>query len=162
MHDLPAADLAAVLRAAFEGVFELRASEVTTLDERAAAVSSALVAITGAWSGAVIVDVPRGFAAELAARRFRVELARIGDGHIAEALADLANRIGGDLEALLGPPCRSSLPTSLEHRDPEAALPGTAIVRDLCFAVDLPAGSGRFRVLVAERDAAVAPRLEAA
>ncbi len=63
---------------------------------------------------------------------------------------------------LLGPPCRSSLPTRLEHRDPHAALPGTAIVRDLCFEVDLLACPGRFRVLVAEREASGAAGREAA
>lgn len=162
MLDLPEADLVTVVRTAFEGVFALPVAEASPTGARSPAVSSTLVAITGAWSGAVIVDVPPAFAALLAGRRFGLDPVRVGDGHIAEALAELAIRIGADLETRLDPRCRCSLPTTLEHRDPDAAPPGTAIVRDLCFEVELPTGSARLRVLVAERDAPLAAAREAA
>lgn len=151
MLDVSSPDLVAIVRTVFEAVFELEASAAPQADAPQAAVASSLVAITGTWNGAVLVDCPHALATDLAAMMFALDVAAIDPDHIDDTLAELANMIGGNLKALLEPPCRLSLPTNLEHREVEALPPGTVIVRDLSFDVAPPGGPGRLRVLVVER-----------
>lgn len=110
-------------------------------------VSSSLVGISGQWDGAVIVDCSPALAGELAGLMFGLGPDEVARDQIEDALGELANMIGGNLKALLPPPCSLSLPTVVEGRDYRVRVPGATVVRDLRFA--LP--KGEMRVLVAER-----------
>lgn len=71
---------------------------------------TAWVRISGGWDGAIALHCPPELARMAAVSMFRVEPdgATLEDGR--EALAELINIVGGNLKALLPPPCQSSLP----------------------------------------------------
>lgn len=71
---------------------------------------TAWVRISGGWDGAVALNCPPELARMAAVSMFSVEPdgATLQDAR--EALAELINIVGGNLKALLPPPCQSSLP----------------------------------------------------
>ncbi|MBC8069835.1 MAG: chemotaxis protein CheX [Deltaproteobacteria bacterium] len=109
--------------------------------------SSSLVGIAGQWDGAVIVACSPATATELASIMFDVPASEVSTENLEDTLGELANMVGGNVKALLPPPCLLSLPTVVEGRDYRVRVPGATIVRDLNFGVL----GGRLRVLVAER-----------
>lgn len=150
MLEVSSEDIASIVRTVFEATFEQYAADAEPPEGAQTSVSSSLVGIAGKWDGAVIVDCAPGVAASLASIMFGVPLAEVDRDHIEDTLGELANMIGGNLKALLAPPCVLSLPTVVEGRDYRVRVPGASIVRDLHFEVP----DGRLRVLVAERGAA--------
>lgn len=150
MLDVSPEEIASIVRSVFEATFELHAESALLDLSTAGSVSSSLVGIAGNWDGAVIVDCSPAVAAELASIMFGLAPGEVQRDHIEDTLGELANMIGGNLKALLAPPCTLSLPTVVEGRDYRVRVPGASIVRDLHFK--LP--GGRLRVIVAERGAA--------
>lgn len=150
MLDVSPQEIASIVRSVFEATFEIHAESALVDLSSSGSVSSSLVGIAGNWDGAVIVDCSPGVAADLASIMFGLAPAEVQRDHIEDTLGELANMIGGNLKALLVPPCTLSLPTVVEGRDYRVRVPGASIVRDLHFR--LP--GGRLRVIVAERGVA--------
>ena len=71
----------------------------------------ASVAINGEWNGQVSVVCSRPLARRAAASMFGMTSDQVGTEHIEDALAELANIIGGNVKALLPCPSQLSLPT---------------------------------------------------
>ncbi|MBX7078322.1 MAG: chemotaxis protein CheX [Nannocystaceae bacterium] len=146
MLDVSSEDIASIVRMVFETVFAMPASD-TEPGKLPTSVASSLIGIAGKWDGAVILDCSPGVARELATIMFGVPEAEVDRSHIEDTMGELANMIGGNLKALLAPPCTLSLPTVVEGHDYRVRVPGATVVRDLSF--ELPRGF--LRVLVAER-----------
>lgn len=88
---------------------------------------SAVVHITGAVDGAVVLHVTEPFARVTAARMFGIdpEAATLTD--LQDALGELCNVVGGNFKSLLPEPCRLSLPTVVEGVDYSFRIPGSAM-----------------------------------
>ncbi len=147
MLDVSSEDIASIVHAVFQANFELWAEQTAPPGDAPQSISSSLVGIAGNWDGAVIVGCTPAVATGLAATMFGLRRDEVQRDHIEDTLGELANMIGGNLKALLAPPCTLSLPTVVEGRDYRVRVPGAAIVRDLHFDI----AGGHVRVLVAER-----------
>ena len=71
---------------------------------------SALVSVTGAWQGHVVVSCSHPASRLAAGELLGVEVDDVTDADIADALGELANIIGGNVKSLLPEPCGLSLP----------------------------------------------------
>lgn len=146
MLEVSSEDIASIVGSVCESTFGVDATAIET-EANEGPVSSALVGITGEWDGAVLVDCTPELARVLAGTMFGIAADDVGRDQVEDTLGELANMIGGNLKALLPPPCSLSLPTVVEGRHYRVRVPGATTVRNLRFA--LPAGE--LRVIVAER-----------
>ena len=91
------------------------------------------VQITGAWDGAVMVEVPEVLARHVAATMFGMEDEELGDDEVRDALGEMANMIGGNVKGMLVGDSSLSLPTVAEGRDYRVSVPGGGVVRELTY-----------------------------
>lgn len=91
----------------------LRSELVPTDSERLPAQEdlTASVDITGSWHGSVVASCNEQLARELAAVLLRSEPAQLRPEHVRDALAEIANMLGGSIKALFPAPCKLSLPS---------------------------------------------------
>lgn len=68
------------------------------------------VQITGAWRGMVTLSCPGELARKAAQIMFHLEPGEVSAEEVQDAIGELANMIGGNLKALMPPPCELSLP----------------------------------------------------
>ncbi len=87
------------------------------------------VHITGTWDGAVTLDCPEPLARRAAGIMFGLEPEAASEDEVRDALGELANMIGGNVKALLPPPCQLSLPTVMAGLDFTLSVPGSELVR---------------------------------
>ncbi len=73
------------------------------------------VRIKGAWQGEVRLQCSAELARRAAVVMFRVELEKVAPAQVQDAVGELTNMTGGNLKALLPPPCQISLPTVTEE-----------------------------------------------
>lgn len=107
------------------------------------------VHITGAWRGTVVLVLPRAVALNAAAGMFAAPADEMTPLHVHDAVGELGNMIGGNLKALLPPPCFLSLPSVTHGRDVE-----TNIIGGRCLAKEsFETGDGVFLVAVMEHAA---------
>lgn len=107
----------------------------------------ACVQITGAWQGTIVVETSPLFARRAAAAVFDLELDRVAPEDVHDALAELANMIGGNIKTLLPGPSALSLPSVTEGRDFLLRLPGTQLVQQ----ADLRCGDETVRILICRK-----------
>lgn len=107
------------------------------------------IQITGAWEGAVTLDIPWALSRQAAAIMFQagpddeVPLDQVQD-----AVGELTNMIGGNLKALLPGPCYLTLPAVADGTDYALRVLGSKVVSQATFVCqDQP-----FVVTVIERD----------
>lgn len=95
-----------------------------------------VINITGAWAGAVVLQVPEPVARRAAAVMFELDadLASLED--MQDAVGELANMTGGNVKALLDGQCALSLPAVVEGRDYSIRVPGSEPVTRVSFDVD--------------------------
>jgi len=84
--------------------------------------------ITGAWEGVVLLQVDYTLAQRLAAAMFAMETAEVGDAEIIDAIAELANIIGGNVKALVPQPSALSLASTLQGPPSEQFFPQVVTV----------------------------------
>ncbi|MCZ7527730.1 MAG: chemotaxis protein CheX [Acidimicrobiia bacterium] len=89
--------------------------------------------ITGAWEGAVMLDLPEPLARDAAAAMFGMEPDELGDDEVLDALGELANMIGGNVKGMLDADCKLSLPTVAEGKDFRVCVPGSGVQTALVF-----------------------------
>lgn len=75
------------------------------------------IQITGAWEGAVLLDCPLPLARQAASLLFDVPHAEVTPEQISDTLGELTNMTGGNLKALLPPPCFLCLPAVANGSD---------------------------------------------
>lgn len=86
------------------------------------------VVISGAWEGAVTVEVSAALARRAAAVMFDVEEADLDDEEVRDALGELTNMTGGNIKTLVGGMSRLSIPAVTEGHDYTVSIPGATIV----------------------------------
>ena len=75
------------------------------------------VRIKGGWQGEVRLQCSAELARRAAVVMFRVELDKVTPEQAQDAIGELTNMTGGNLKALLPPPCQISLPTVTEENN---------------------------------------------
>jgi chemotaxis protein CheX len=81
----------------------------------AASMTAACVQITGAWNGAVLLMCPAEVARRAASIMFGVaSVDAVSAPEMQDAVAELANMVGGNIKALLPEGCALSLPTAVK------------------------------------------------
>lgn len=91
--------------------------EVGTLPEpppKAAENMTSVVHISGAWEGAVIIEVPSTLSVKLASAMLGMTEEELGPDEVRDAIGELANVAGGNIKSLLPQPSSLSLPTVVE------------------------------------------------
>lgn len=82
-----------------------------------------VITIGGAWEGAVAVQLPESLGRQAACILFSTAETAVTSQDVQDALAELTNVVGGNLKAILPPPCKLGLPVVLEGDDYRIWLP---------------------------------------
>jgi chemotaxis protein CheX len=96
---------------------------------------SAIIHITGAVDGAVVLHVTEAFANLTASRMFNIPEDKVTRTDQQDALGELCNVVGGNFKSLLPEPCRLSLPTVVDGTDYSFRLPGS--IRSAQYGLDV-------------------------
>jgi CheY-specific phosphatase CheX len=97
---------------------------------------SAIIHITGAVDGAVVLHVTEAFARRVAAAMFRIDADTASITDQQDALGELCNVVGGNFKSLLPEPCRLSLPAVVEGADYSFRITGSEGVAQYGIDVD--------------------------
>ena len=93
------------------------------------------VQITGAWDGAVTLDIPVPMARRAAGIMFMAEPAdAVPLDQVHDTVGELTNMIGGNIKALLPGPCYLTLPTIVDGSDYAVRVLGGTAVSQAAFA----------------------------
>jgi CheY-specific phosphatase CheX len=95
-----------------------------------------VVAITGGWSGAVVLRVSRPLAVRIARAMFDLGDAEPSLADMQDAVGELTNTTGGNIKGLMPGMCHLSLPTVVEGNDFRVRVPGASVVSELHFLCD--------------------------
>jgi len=98
---------------------------------------TSIIGISGEASGVIALCFPRQTALNLASRFLSTELKEV-DGQVTDALAELANMVGGSAKAKfeLDPPPQLSLPTVVEGCDYKMRYPTRSVWVEVPFTSD--------------------------
>lgn len=92
------------------------------------------VQLTGAWTGAVLVELSGALAATATATMFGLDPGEaVDDDDVADTVGELANMTGGNVKALLPSPCALSLPSVTVGCRYRVAVPGSKVVERLRY-----------------------------
>jgi chemotaxis protein CheX len=97
---------------------------------------TACVQITGAWFGAFTLQCSYSLAQRIAVAMFDLQSGSVSVRDIRDALAELANIAGGNVKALLPPPCYLSLPVVIDGMEYTLLVPGGKDLSSLDFECD--------------------------
>lgn len=95
-----------------------------------------VINITGAWAGALVLQVPEHVARRAAAVMFEVGESQATLEDMQDAVGELTNMTGGNVKALLEGHCFLSLPAVVEGRDYSIRVPGSEAVTRVAFDID--------------------------
>ncbi|MCB1739972.1 MAG: chemotaxis protein CheX [Gammaproteobacteria bacterium] len=107
------------------------------------------VEITGEWNGTVFLACTARFAERSAATMFDCDAADMEPGDVYDALGEMVNMVGGNIKAVLPPPCRTSLPTVIEVPEFDVEEFQGELRQELTFEHD----GERLTVAILQRDA---------
>ena len=79
----------------------------------------AAVYVSGAWSGAVLVECDEETAKNFCAELMRIPRPAMVDADVLDSLGEIANMIGGNLKSLFPPGCFLSLPAVNDGPGPD-------------------------------------------
>jgi len=96
--------------------------------------TAALIQITGAWNGAILLDCPVEVAKLAASIMFSTDVADITVADLQDAVAEMVNMVGGNFKALLPERCYLSLPAVVEGGDYSARIPGSSLLGRVHFS----------------------------
>ena len=71
---------------------------------------TAVISFTGAWNGHVTMTLGESLSRRIAGSMLEVEPGQLAKEDILDALREVINMLGGNIKALLPPPCQLSLP----------------------------------------------------
>lgn len=89
--------------------------------------------ITGGWEGMVTLNCPTKLASMAATSMFGVSMDEVTEEQTLDAMAELTNMTGGNLKALMPPPCNISLPILTEHTQGTVLIPGSRKISEVAF-----------------------------
>lgn len=115
---------------------ELMPADPAAIGRRDAKTLDGVVAITGAWCGAVVLRVSRDLATGIAQRMFELGDAEPTLEDMQDAIGELTNTTGGNIKGLMDGMCHLSLPTVVEGADYRVRLPGATVVTQVAFTCD--------------------------
>jgi CheY-specific phosphatase CheX len=95
-----------------------------------------VINITGAWAGALVLQVPEPVARRAAAVMFELAEAAATLEDMQDAVGELTNMTGGNVKALFDGQCQLSLPAVVEGRDYSIRVPGSEAVTRVTFDVE--------------------------
>ena len=104
------------------------------IQERHIAIEPSLtgvIQITGAWQGAITIRCGPGLANAITEAMFGAEPGASSPQEVRDALGEVANMIAGNLKALLPSGCQLSLPTVVEGREYQLAVPRSVTLLEL-------------------------------
>jgi CheY-specific phosphatase CheX len=94
-----------------------------------------VINITGAWAGALVLQVPEPVARRAATVMFDLAEGAATLEDMQDAVGELTNLTGGNVKALLDGQCQLSLPAVVEGRDYSIRVPGSEAVTRVTFDV---------------------------
>jgi chemotaxis protein CheX len=116
-----------------------------------------VINITGAWAGALVLQVPEPVARRAACVMFEVEADSASLEDMQDAVGELTNMTGGNVKALLEGHCHLSLPAVVEGKDYSIRVPGSEAVTRVTFDIE---GEPFVVSLLTRRDRVVAAASE--
>lgn len=116
-----------------------------------------VINITGAWAGALVLQVPEHVARRAASVMFEIEEDSATLEDMQDAVGELTNMTGGNVKALLEGHCALSLPAVVEGRDYSIRVPGSQAITRVTFDID---GEPFVVSLLTRRDRVVGAPLE--
>lgn len=102
------------------------------------------VQIAGAWAGAVLVQTTGNFAAHAASKMLSIEETEVQKADCQDAMAEIANMIGGNIKSLVPGPSVLSLPTVTSGDDFDIRIFGATVENSVGMVV----GGQQLRVIV--------------
>ena len=89
---------------------------------------SAVVSVTGAWRGHIVVECSAAASRRVAAALMGVEAGDVTGDDVADALGELANIIGGNIKSMVPAPSALSLPHVIISANAETRWPAVSEV----------------------------------
>jgi chemotaxis protein CheX len=136
--ELQASDLAQIVQSVFETMLAMEISESGTRWFAGSDRLTALVHLSGAWSGALLLECSRGQACCFASRFLSLDALKSVDDIVRAALGELANIIGGNLKCVMTPGIHLSMPSVVDGSDYSVLVCGAELRERLAF--DSPEG----------------------
>jgi chemotaxis protein CheX len=124
-------DLVKIVQTAWESTLQMDAIQAAGAVDISEPNATGVVQITGAWQGAIMVRCSSPLAQAIAASMFGVEPDCSSPDEVRDALGEMVNVIAGNFKALLPVGCQLSMPTVVEGRDYQLAVPGSSAVMNL-------------------------------
>ena len=89
--------------------------------------------ITGAWEGVVALRCSQKLGRKVAGTMFSIDPASASEEQVVDAIGELTNMTGGNLKALMAPPCRISLPIITIQSGGPVRVPGSRLISEVAF-----------------------------
>lgn len=145
------AEIAEYVRSTWDSVLSLPVEPISSesLPDSREEFLTGCVQITGAWDGAVTLDIPLQLARRAAAAMFMVDPPDdVAADQMHDTVGELTNIVGGNLKALLPGPCYLTMPAVAAGTDYALRVLGSKIVCQAAFICH----EQEFLVTVIERD----------
>jgi chemotaxis protein CheX len=91
------------------------------------------IQITGAWRGALTATCGQTLGRNIAAAMLGMSVDEVSDDDVNDALGEVVNMLGGNVKALLPPPCQLSLPSVTSGRQYHLSVSQSQVVNTLHF-----------------------------
>ena len=118
----------------FVGTVIGSAAEEVALD--AVDVAVGCVAVTGAWTGCVLLACPKQLARTAASAMFDLPAEQLTGDEIADALGELTNMVAGNIKSLLPGPSRLSIPVVMVGASSTVRMPSAVLVNTVSLACE--------------------------
>lgn len=115
--ELQASDLAQIVQSVFDTMLGLEAAQSETPWFRGSDRLTALVHLSGAWTGAVLLECTRGQACCFASRFLSLDKLSSVDDIVRAVLGELTNMIGGNLKSVITSGIQLSMPSVVDGND---------------------------------------------
>ena len=124
------ADIAQIVSTICQSILGMECQRAMDLPGAAPATLAAWVQITGGWQGAVVLGCTQAFANRAAEIMFGISGVAPSPIETQDAVAELANMIGGNLKGTLpvSDACQLSLPAVVAGADYATRVPGTRLL----------------------------------
>lgn len=118
----------------FVGTVIGSAAEEVALD--AVDVTVGCVAVTGDWTGCVLLACPKQLARTAASAMFDLPAEQLTGDEIADALGELTNMVAGNIKSLLPGPSRLSIPVVMVGASSIVRMPSAVLVNTVSLACE--------------------------
>lgn len=136
--ELRAGDLVQIVQSVFGTMLGMEIAESGTGWFPGSGRLTALVHLSGAWNGAVLLECSRGQACCFASRFLSLDALSAVDDIVRATLGELVNMIGGNLKCVMTPGIHLSMPSVVDGSDYRVLVCGAELREQLAF--DSPEG----------------------